>query len=92
VRRSTDERPMRRPAELQRTADIQPASGALERRLSDLDRCIGELEAAIADSASTDDGIVAVNLASAESMLRALAEKIRQRRTTLIENTSTHRA
>jgi hypothetical protein len=92
VRRSTDARAMRRLAEVDRTADvIDPTTRILERHLADLDRCIDELNAAIARSAS-DSGIAAISLASAERALLVLADKIKQRRTALNENSPTHQA
>ncbi len=74
-------------ADVERTAaTLHELMRALESRLSSLGSCVDELDAALAIGVFAHPrSPAAINLARAEKTLHALADKIAQQRTALIE-------
>ena len=74
-------------ADIERTAAaLHELMRTLECRLSNLDSCIDELDAALANGAFAHPrSPAAINLARAEKTLHVLADKIAQQRAALIE-------
>jgi hypothetical protein len=89
ARRSMSESRRRRPAGLDHSAEtIAAMIGTLERHLSGVRSFVDDFDATLANGAFADPAdMVAIDLADAETRLRALADEIERRRTALIAPT-----